>query len=85
MENEQLTAVAATAEVKKTDCGCGGTAAQTHDDKDDCPCHRRAKIKKMIVGGVILVLLGVTAYTAWRMGYMDKAMNFVKEKIKKIG
>lgn len=71
----------------KSDCGCGGavqTGTHEHDDDDDCPCKRRA-IKKMIVGGVILVVLGVAAYGAWRMGYFDKAISFVKSKIKKIG
>ena len=90
MANETSTAVQTaqtTANTDKKDCGCGGqtTGVQAHGDNDDCPCKRRAKIKKMLIGGVILIVLGVAAYSAWKMGYFEKAINFVKTKVKKIG
>lgn len=88
MENEQSTMSAATketAKAAKADCGCGG-ATHTHDEaSEECPCQRHARMKKMIIGGVILVVLGIAAYSAWKMGYLDKAITFVKTKIKQIG
>ena len=86
MANETTTALKTDAADKKTPCGCGGASTDVTkpQNDDNCPCKRRERMKKMLIGGVILVVLGVAAYGAWKMGYFDKAMSFVKDKIKKI-
>ena len=84
MANETVSATpsVSTPQTPQTGCGCGGhapDAAHKHDD-EECPCAKRRRRNRMIIGAVILVVLGIAAYSAYRMGYFDKGIALLKSK-----
>jgi hypothetical protein len=88
MENQTIAPTNQDPSVKspKTGCGC---AEHKHDDlatrmdkaHEDCPCAKKRKRQRMIIGGVILIVLGVAAYGAYRMGYFDKVFTYFKKTV----